>query len=120
MYAGGPIEPVLELLPTDIVWHVPGKSVISGDHRGTRQVVDYLERRRQLANDTMQLHPGEVIVEGEAVAQFVEGTAVLAGKQVSWQTIGIYRVDLQHRWIREVWLVPLDSDLFDRIWGSVL
>lgn len=118
MYAGGPIEPVLELLPPDIVWHVPGKSPISGDHRGTRQVIDYFERRRQLANDTMQLHPGEVIVEGDAVAQFVEGTAVLAGKQVSWQTIGVYRVDLGHRWVREVWLVPLDSDLFDRIWGS--
>jgi uncharacterized protein len=118
MYGGGPIEPVLELLPPDIVWHVPGKSPISGDHRGIRQVVDYLERRRQLAKDTMQMQPGEVICEGDAVAQFVEGTAVLAGEQVSWQTIGVYRVDLDHRWVREVWLVPLDSDLFDRIWGS--
>jgi ketosteroid isomerase-like protein len=118
MYAGGPIEPVLELLPPDIVWHVPGKSPISGDHRGTRQVIDYFERRRQLANDTMQLHLGEVIVEGDAVAQFVKGTAVLGGEQVSWQTIGVYRVDLDHRWVREVWLTPLDGDLFDRIWGS--
>lgn len=27
-------------------------------------------------------------------------------------------VDTEHRWFREVWLVPLDGDLFDRIWGS--
>lgn len=26
----------------------------------------------------------------------------------------IYRVDIEHGWIREVWLVPLDSELFDR------
>jgi ketosteroid isomerase-like protein len=117
MYAGGSIDGVLELLPPDIVWHVSGKSPISGDHRGTRQVIDYFEKRRKLANTTMQMHPGEVISEGDAVAQFVEGSAVLDGEQVSWQTIGVYRVDIDHRWIREVWLVPLDGELFDRIWS---
>lgn len=33
MYAGGPVEPVLELLAEDVVWHVPGASPIAGDHR---------------------------------------------------------------------------------------
>jgi len=31
------------------------------------------------------------MADGDAVAQFVEGTAVLDGEQVSWRTIGIYR-----------------------------
>lgn len=118
MYGGGPIDPVLELLPPDIIWHVPGKSLIAGDHRGVEQVIDYFERRRRFANATMRMHPGEVISEGDAVAQFVEGTAVLDGEQVSWQTIGVYRVDVDHRWIREVSLVPLDCELFDRIWSD--
>lgn len=118
MYAGGSIDTVVELLAGDIVWHVPGRSPISGDHRGVAQVVDYFERRRRLVNATMRMHPGEVIADGNAVAQFVEGSATLDGKQVSWQTIGVYRVDIKHRWIREVWLVPLDSELFDRIWSS--
>lgn len=39
-------------------------------------VIAYFERRRKLANATMQMHPGEV------------------------------------------WLVPLDGELFDRLWGS--
>lgn len=26
MYAGGPLDSVVELLAADIVWHVPGKS----------------------------------------------------------------------------------------------
>jgi ketosteroid isomerase-like protein len=118
MYAGGSIDSVLELLPPDIVWHVPGGSLIAGHHRGIEQVIDYFERRRRLADATMRMRPGEVISEGDAVAQFVEGTAVLDGEQVSWQTIGIYRVDVGHRWVREVWLFPLDSELFDRIWSG--
>jgi uncharacterized protein len=117
MYAGGPVDPVVELLGADIVWHVPGGSPIAGDHRGTAEVVDYFERRRRLADATMQMHPRKAIFEGDAVAQFVEGTAVLGGENVSWQTIGVYRLDAEHRRIQEVWLVPLDADLFDRIWS---
>jgi len=118
MYAGGPVDPVAELLAEDIVWHVPGGSPIAGDHRGTAAVVEYFESRRRLADATMQMRPGEAIVDGDAVAQFVTGTATLGGESVSWQTIGVYRLDAEHRRILEVWLVTLDADLFDRIWSS--
>ncbi len=117
MYAGGSVAAVVELLAGDIVWHIPGRSPIAGDHRGVEQVIAYFERRRQLANATMQMHPGELIATGDAVAQFVEGRATLNGEQVSWQTLGLYRIDWEHRWIREAWLVPLDGELFDRIWS---
>jgi uncharacterized protein len=118
MYAGGSVDAVAKLLAADIIWHVPGKSPIAGDHRGVTQVIEYFERRRGLASATMSMRPGEVIFEGDAVAQFVEGSAVLDGQSVSWKTIGIYRIDVEHRQIREVWLVPLDSELFDRIWSK--
>jgi uncharacterized protein len=118
MYAGSSVDPVLELLAEDIVWHVPGRSPIAGEHRGVAQVADYFEKRRKLMDSTMRMHPGQLLSEGEAVAQFVEGSAVANGERVSWQTIGVYRVDLAHRWIREVWLVPLDGELFDQIWSG--
>jgi ketosteroid isomerase-like protein len=117
MYAGGPVDPVVELLAGDIVWHVPGRSPIAGDHRGVEEVIAYFERRRELSSATMQMHPGEAIATGDAVAQLVEGSATLDGQRVSWQTFGIYCVDTEHRWIREVWLVPLNGDLFDRVWS---
>jgi hypothetical protein len=119
MYAGGSVDPVVELLAGDIVWHVPGSSPIAGDHQGVEQVVAYFELRRGLADATMKMHPGEMISLGNAIAQFVEGSATLGGERVRWQTFGIYRVDPEHSWIREVWLVPLDGELFDRIWSGV-
>jgi hypothetical protein len=118
MYAGGSVDPVVELLAGDIVWHVPGTSPIAGDHRGVQRVIGYFEKRRRLADATMRMHPGELISDGDAVAQFVVGSAVLGGERVTWQTIGVYRVDVELRCVREVWLVPLDSELFDRIWSS--
>jgi uncharacterized protein len=118
MYGGGSVGSVVELLAEDIVWHVPGRSPIAGDHRGAGQVVAYFEKRRRLAKSTMRMRPGKLISEGEEVAQFVEGSAELGDERVSWRTVGVYRVDVERRRIREVWLVPLDAALFDRIWSS--
>ena len=55
----------------------------------------------------MRLHPGETIYEGDAIAQLVRNGRP-GGDQISWQTIGVYHVDVEHRWIREVWLIPLE------------
>lgn len=118
MYSGGSIDAVAELLAEDIVWHVPGTSPIAGDHRGVEAAIAYFERRRRLADSTMQMEPGELLESGNAVAQFVTGSAVLDGNPVTWQTIGVYRLDVEAGRIQEVWLVPLDSDLFNRIWSA--
>lgn len=116
MYAGGPIEPVAELLAEDIVWRVPGSSPIAGEHRGVKAVLEYFAKRRELASATMKMHPGEILADEEAVVQLVDGTARLGGEEVRWRTVGVYRVEAGR--IREVWLVPLDLDRFDTIWAG--
>jgi uncharacterized protein len=115
MYAGGSVAAVAELLAEDIVWHVPGSSPIAGDHHGIAAVIRYFERRRRLARSTMRMRPGEMIADGDAVAQFVEGSAELGGERVAWRTIGVYRVG---ELVDEVWLVALDLELFDRVWSA--
>lgn len=116
MYVGGSIDPVLELLTEDIVWHVPGQSPIAGDHRGGAAVADYFERRRELAQATMRMHPGPLVADGDAVVQLVDGSAELGGERVRWRTAGVYRI--RARRVAEVWLVPLDLRLFDRLWSQ--
>jgi acyl-CoA thioester hydrolase len=52
----------------------------------------------------------------EAVARFADGWARLAGQDVGWRTVGVYRV-AEGR-IAAAWLVPLDLGRFDRIWSA--
>ena len=116
MYAGGPLQPVAELLAPDVVWHVPGTSPIAGEHRGRDAVVAYFRRRRALAEDTFVLHPKGVLEDGDAVVQLVDGEATIAGERRTWSTAGVYRVE--DGLIAEVWLVPLDLAAFDAIWSA--
>jgi len=116
MYAGGSTDRVVELLTDDVVWHVPGASPIAGDHHGHDGVVEYFRTRRRIADDSMRLRPGAMLTEEGLVVQRVDGTAVLGGESVDWRTVGVYRFEGGR--IAEVWLVPIELQKFDRVWGA--
>ncbi len=65
MYSGGDVEPVKALLANDIEWHIPGDNAIAGVYRGIEEVVDYFQRRRALADNSLRLHPGELLIGGQ-------------------------------------------------------
>jgi ketosteroid isomerase-like protein len=114
-YAGGPRLPLRELLTDDVVWHVPGNNSIAGTYRGIDEAMCYFSTRRELAARTFRLHPGDVLAgEGEVVAALTDGTALIAGEEHRWSTVGLYR--FRYGRISECRLVPLDPAAFDRIW----
>jgi ketosteroid isomerase-like protein len=115
-YAGGGAEPLRELLTEDVVWHVPGRNPIAGDHTGIEAVLDYFERRRALARATFKVHVRAVAATGDVVFQLAGGTAQLGGREVVWETVGVFRV--RGGRIAEGRLVPFDQHLFDELWSS--
>lgn len=118
MYAGGPVAPVADLLSDDIVWRLLGEGPIAGEHRGWDAVLRCFSARRELARRTLRMHPGEVVAAGrEVVVQLVDEAVAVDGEPASWRTVGLYRVERGR--VREAWLVPLDLELFERIWSAL-
>ena len=116
-YAGGDERAVRELLTEDVSWHVPGRNAIAGDYRGREAVLEYFARRRDLADRTLRMHPGELLVgDGEHVASLTDGTATIGGVEQRWSTVGLYRV--RHERVAACWLLPLDQEAFDAIWAG--
>jgi uncharacterized protein len=115
-YGGGDAEPVREMLADDVVWHVPGRNPIAGDHRGIEAVMSYFERRRDLARATFRIHVHDVLASGDLVVQLAGGTAELGGAVVEWETVGVFRV--RDGLLAEGRLVPFDQYLFDRVWSA--
>src|SRR5947209_260448 len=117
MYAGGDIRPVRALLTDDVEWHVPGANAIAGAYRGIDEVVSYFRRRRELAANTLRLHPGELLLgEGEHIASLTDGSAHIGGEEHRWSTVGLYRI--REGRIAGCWLLPLDQAAFDRAWSG--
>ena len=116
-YAGGPGAPLRELLADDVTWHVPGRNAIAGDYAGREAVMAYFARRRDLAQRSFRMHPGEVLTgEGDHVAVLTDGTAVIDGREERWSTVGLYRFDGDR--VAACWLLPLDAGAFDAAWRT--
>jgi acyl-CoA thioesterase FadM/ketosteroid isomerase-like protein len=116
MYAGGDLEAMQELLAENVVWHVPGTSPIAGDYRGHEAVTGYFRLRRELAGGAIQIAKRGEAHHDTALVQLADGRAPLGGREVVWRTAGVYRVADGR--IAEAWLVPLDQEHFDRVWGA--
>lgn len=116
MYAGAAVAPLEELLSEDVVWHVPGTSPISGEHRGREAVLEYFLRRRELAGGTMRVSERGQLEGHDVVVQLADGTATIGGQTSSWRTAGLYRVAGGR--LVEAWLVPADLAAFDAIWNQ--
>ena len=113
-YAGGDIEALRPRLTENVVWHVPGRSRISGEHRGIDAVLAYFDRRRTMTDLTFGVTVHGLSVIGDRVVQLAGGRAVRDGRELDWETVGVFRVEGDR--IAECWLVPFDLYAFDEIW----
>ena len=116
MYTGGPVEALEDMLAEDVVWHVPGRSAIAGDHSGRAAVMEYFRRRRALTGATLEIVDRGGVAIGDTVVRLADGRATIGGRVVSWRTAGVYRVEAGR--LREAWLVPLDMEEFERAWAG--
>lgn len=104
------------LLSDDVVWHVPGRSVIAGVYRGKAEVMKYVRRRRELAADTFQVVIHDVLANDQHGFVVASGRLIRGGKTVEWRAHGLYRFDAGK--IAECWVLPEDQEQFDEIWSS--
>ena len=115
-YGGGGSQALRAMLTDDVTWTVPGRNSIAGTYRGVAEVFEYFERRRAIAGHSLRLHPGDILVgEGDTVASLTDGTATVDGVEHRWSTVGLYR--LREGRVAACWLLPLDPELFDRVWA---
>ncbi|MBV9415479.1 MAG: nuclear transport factor 2 family protein, partial [Solirubrobacterales bacterium] len=115
VYAGGPVEAIRELLADEVVWHVPGTSPIAGEHRGADAVLAYMDARRRLMDGNFRVEVHGVAMIAGRVVQLAGGRAVRGAEEVTWETVGVFRVAGGR--IAECWLLPFDQAAFDRIWS---
>ena len=117
-YAGEDVDAELRgLLSPDVIWIVPGSNDIAGEYKGIDQVLNYFTRRRLLADNTLRMIRRDVLIgTGGVMASLTDGVRLADGVMASWRTVGLYRVRAGR--VSACWLLPLDSDTFDRIWTA--
>jgi uncharacterized protein len=101
-------------LARDIVWRVPGNTIMSGEYRGPRDVVEFLRRTGLETGGTYRSKLHTVLADDEWGVAIYRAMGTRNGIELDVdQALVIRFVDGQ---LKDVTAVPLDST-FDAFWA---
>jgi uncharacterized protein len=113
----GDRERLWALIAPDAVFHVPGNSPLSGDHRGHDQIAALGRRVLGETNGTFKLELLESLSNGAYSAVKHRWTATRCDVNIEMENIIVIRWDNQGR-LAERWEFHEDAAAHDRFWTA--
>jgi uncharacterized protein len=101
-------------LARDVVWRVPGNTIMSGEYRGRREVVEFLRRTGIETGGTYRSRLHTVLADDEWAVAIYRAMGSRNGIELDVDQALVIRCE-DGRW-KEVTAVPLDSS-FDAFWS---
>ena len=101
-------------LSRDIVWRVPGNTVMSGEYRGRREVIEFLRRTGLETGGTYRSSLHTVLADDEWAVAVYRARGSRNGIDLDVNQALVIRIE-DGLWA-EVTAVPLDS-AFDAFWA---
>jgi uncharacterized protein len=101
-------------LARDVVWRVPGNTVMSGEYRGRREVVEFLRRTGTETDGTYRSHLHTVFADDDWAVAIYRATGRRNGIDLDVDQAFVIRCK-DGQW-QDVTAAPLDS-AFERFWA---
>jgi ketosteroid isomerase-like protein len=114
-FSEGDRNALMEILSEEIVVHVPGRSVLSGDHRGRDAVLAFNERIFDLSGGTYENEVHEILATDDHIVVLQRNRARRGTKSLDVnEALVLHPEDGQ---IVEVWELYMDQLAFDAFWA---
>src|SRR4051812_45307293 len=78
----GDLAALAELMADEVVWHLPGRSAMSGDHKGREATFAYFGQLAERSAGTMRANLEHLVAEGETVVARQTNTARRGDKEL--------------------------------------
>ncbi len=114
-FGKGDMATITELFSEDVVWHVPGTSLISGVHRGRDAVFAMFAKTTQLSGGTFKIDVHDVLANDEHAVALTRATASREGKQLNSLDTDVYHVSGGK--VTEFWSFGEDQRVTDEFWS---
>ncbi len=113
----GDFETVGSLFSNNLVWHQPGKGVLSGTIKGKENVFAHLGNFPKLSNGTFMIDKVDYITgNNNLVAASIHFKA--SSEKGSMQMKGVDLFRIEDNLIQEVWLFSENIDAEDEFWKA--
>lgn len=104
------------LFADEAVLHVPGSSLLAGDHRGPTAIAEgFFRRQAELTEGNLTLEPVQMDVRGTRGVLVLQVHAERAGQVLDDRQVGIFK--LANGKIAEGWIESGDQEKFDEFFS---
>ena len=103
------------LLADDVVFHVPGRGSLAGDHRGKEDVLSYIAKLGQQTENSLRYEPETFLADGDDVAVIIRIRGNRAGRVLDERGVHTFRITDGK--ISERWSFPYDTYVIDEFFA---
>ncbi|MGI8778395.1 MAG: nuclear transport factor 2 family protein [Acidimicrobiales bacterium] len=114
-FGRGEIPAVLAQFNDDIVWHVGGRNLVSGDYHGHDGVVAFFTKLMELSAGTFELNVHDITASDGHVIAIVDLSARRDGRP--WENNGVHVWHLADGKVAEFRAIAVDPYLDDEFWS---
>jgi hypothetical protein len=110
------------IVDNEIVWHMPGRNLLTGDYRGRDEVLGLFKRMQAMTNDTFNLEYHEVLANEEhgvilSMARGERNGRLLGIRRTSGYRVGVIVCHFMKGKVSECWYYPPDQGFEDKFWS---
>lgn len=113
--ADGDLDALAAVLADDIVWHIPGNGLISGDYQGHDGVVEFFTMAQQLANGTMRVELHDIAATDDHAFALQTNRAERNGETLEARAVAVFHV--RDGKAAEVWFFTNSQHANDQFWS---
>ncbi len=112
---GDYIATLTELFSEDIVWHLPGRGPLAGDHLGRDAVFAAMREFERLSGRTIRTEVHDILASDEHAVALLRATARRGEKRYDALEMDVYHV--RDGKVTEFWSFAEDQRVTDEFWS---
>lgn len=114
-FGKGDMPAVLEILAEDIVWHVPGRSPLSGDYEGHEAVMGFFGKIQELSGGSFRLEMHDMLASPDHVVALCSEHGQRNDRALDAPSVHVWH--LRDGKATEFWGMTLDLYATDEFWS---
>jgi uncharacterized protein len=115
-FAKGDVDTLRQLFDQDAVWHVPGRSPLSGDHRGMDAILGFLARTMELTGGTFRAEVHDVVANDEHAVAIYVTRGEREGRTLESRDVLVSHI--RNGKLAEAWLLSADLYAVDEFFSQ--
>jgi ketosteroid isomerase-like protein len=114
-YTTGDMQTIDELFADDVVWHIAGRSPVSGDYVGKEQIFGFFGKLQELSQGTSKVEVHDLLADDEHGVAIVTESATRDGRNFEGRTVHV--LHLSGGKVTEFWDAHIDQASADEFWS---